>query len=234
SGDRQGEKWAVKANGEVTNFPIFVDDQLVATASLRTDLVGEATSKVVTLEPVHVPQANFELPAQSRRNLQSLSRPDDIILLKEGAPVDSRRARALLARDPGLASTFGGLLPPPPKEKPFAVILVIDAPRNLWLRSPDLNLEVGLGSDFRIEISDPTNIFGEVRVVRGRLDVLGRRFDIQRNSVVRFTGPPAEPALDVTGVWTSVREQVKVSMHVSGQGKNISLTPTSVPPLSET
>src|SRR5262249_51728391 len=63
---------------------------------------------------------------------------------------------------------------------------------------------------------------------------LGRRFDIQRNSVVRFTGPPAEPALDVTGVWTSVREQVKVSMHVSGQGKNISLTPTSVPPLSET
>jgi translocation and assembly module TamB len=147
--------------------------------------------------------------------------------------VDPRAARAVLAQDPGLASSFGGALPPPPKTKPFAVILVFDAPRNLWLKSPDLNLEVGLGQDFRVEISDPTNIFGEVKVLRGRLDVLGRRFDIQRNSSVRFTGPPTEPALDVTAVYTNVKEQIKVSMHVQGQGKNISLVPSSEPPLGE-
>ena len=70
-------------------------------------------------------------------------------------------------------------------------------------------------------------------MLRGRLDVLGRRFDIQRNSVVRFTGPPSEPALDVTAIYTNVREQVKVSIHVEGQGKNISLIPSSEPPLSE-
>jgi len=233
SGDRQGDTWALKANTDVTNFPIFVDDQLVATASLRADAVGKATAKAITLEPIRIPEAHFELPTQSRRDLQPLSRPDDIILIKNGAPLDPRQARAVLARDPGLAAAFGGLVPPPPREKPFAVILVFDAPRNLWLKSPDLNLEVGLGSDFRVEISDPTTIFGEVKVIRGRLDVLGRRFDIQRNSLVRFTGPPAEPTLDITAVYTNVREQVKVSMHVEGQGKNISLIPSSEPPLSE-
>ena len=233
SGDRQGDTWALKAKLDVTNFPIFVDDQLVATAVLRADAVGKANSKAITLDPIQIPEAHFELPAQSRRDLQSLSRPDDIILVKNGAPLDPKRARAVLARDPGLAAAFGGLVPPPPREKPFAAILVFDAPRNLWLKSPDLNLEVGLGSDFRLEISDPTTIFGEVKVLRGRLDVLGRRFDIQRNSVVRFTGPPSEPALDVTAIYTNVREQVKVSIHVEGQGKNISLIPSSEPPLSE-
>ena len=233
SGDRQGDTWALKAKLDVTNFPIFVDDQLVATAVLRADAVGKANSKAITLDPIQIPEAHFELPAQSRRDLQSLSRPDDIILVKNGAPLDPKRARAVLARDPGLAAAFGGLVPPPPREKPFSAILVFDAPRNLWLKSPDLNLEVGLGSDFRLEISDPTTIFGEVKVLRGRLDVLGRRFDIQRNSVVRFTGPPSEPALDVTAIYTNVREQVKVSIHVEGQGKNISLIPSSEPPLSE-
>jgi translocation and assembly module TamB len=232
-GDRQGERWALKANSDITNFPIFVDDQLLATASVRIDLVGEATPKATTLQPVRIPEAHLELPAQSRRDLQPLSRPDDIILIKNGVPLDPRRARAALERDPGLAAELGGALPPAPRGKPYPVILVLDAPGNLWLKSPDINLEVGLGPDFRLEISDPTTMFGEVRVLHGRLDVLGRRFDIQRNSVVRFTGPPAEPALDVTAVYTNIREQVKVSMTVQGQGKSISLVPSSQPPMSE-
>ena len=139
----------------------------------------------------------------------------------------------VLERDPGLATELGGALPPAPREKPYPVILVLDAPKNIWIQSPDLNLELGLGPDFRLEISDPTTMFGEVRVLRGRLDVLGRRFDIQRNSLVRFTGDPAEPVLDVTAVYTNVREQVKVSMNVQGQGKSISLVPSSQPPMSE-
>ncbi len=142
---------------------------------------------------------------------------------------------AVLAQDRGgRGRRWAGAAPLRGGDKPFARSCWCSTrPKNLWLKSQDLNLEVGLGQDFRVEIGEPTDLFGEVRVLRGRLDVLGRRFDIQRNSVVRFTGHPTEPALDVTAVYTNVKAGVKVSMHVQGQGKNISLVPTSEPPLSE-
>jgi translocation and assembly module TamB len=233
SADRNGDGWAVKANGEATGFNVISEDQLVATVSLRTDLIGLARPGLVQLDPVHIPEAHIELPTQSRKNLQSLERPDDILVLRGGVPVDPKRARAVLAMDPTAAASLKGLEPPPPKPKTNTVVLVLDAPRNLWVKSPDLNVEAGLGNGFRIELGEDTNIFGEVRVLRGRLDVLGRRFDFQRNSAIRFTGPPAEPALDVTAIYTNVREGVKVFMHVQGQGQDIALLPSSEPPLTE-
>jgi translocation and assembly module TamB len=233
SADRSGNTWALKANAEATNFPIISEDQLVATASLRTDLTGQASPGMVQLDPVRIPEAHIELPAQSRKDLQSLQRPDDIILLRGGVPVDPKRAREVLARDPTVAGNLKDVGALPPQTKPTEVVIVLDAPRNLWVKSPDLNIEVGLGNGFRIETGEDTNIFGEVRVLRGRLDVLGRRFDIQRNSVVRFGGPPTEPALDVTAIYTNVKEGVKVFMHVQGQGKDIALMPSSEPPLTE-
>jgi translocation and assembly module TamB len=110
---------------------------------------------------------------------------------------------------------------------------VLDAPKNLWVKGQDLNVEVGLSPDFRVEVGEETDLFGEVRIIRGRLDVLGRRFDFQRNSVVRFTGPPTEPALNVTAIYNNVKAGVKVSMHVQGEAGEIQLVPTSEPPLTE-
>jgi len=94
-------------------------------------------------------------------------------------------------------------------------------------------VEVGMSPDFRVEIAEATDLFGEVRIIRGRLDVLGRRFDFQKNSVVRFSGPPTEPNLNVTAIYNNVKAGVKVSMHVQGQAGDIQLVPTSEPPLTE-
>jgi translocation and assembly module TamB len=234
SGDRNGDTWAVKANGQATNFPILSQDQLLATATFRTDLTGQIQPGRVQIEPVHIPEAHVELPTESRKDLQPLDRPDDVILLRRGVPVDPKRARAVLARDPTAAAGLEGLPPPAPHPKATEAVVVVDAPRNLWVKSPDLNVEAGLGNGFRIELGEETNIFGEIRVLRGRLDVLGRRFDLQRNSSIRFTGPAAEPALDITAIYNNVAEQVRVFMHVQGQGKDIALIPSSDPPLTET
>jgi translocation and assembly module TamB len=53
-----------------------------------------------------------------------------------------------------------------------------------------------------VEAGEETMLFGEVHHPRAD-DVLGRRFDIQRNSLVSFAGPPTEPALNVTALSTT-------------------------------
>ncbi|HZJ56201.1 MAG TPA: translocation/assembly module TamB domain-containing protein, partial [Myxococcaceae bacterium] len=232
-GTRDGPLWTVKANGETKDFPIFTDDQLVATLSLRTNLDGTARKGHIELDKVHIPEAHVELPTQTRRDLQSLNRPDDIILLKNGKPVDPKRARKVLARDREAEVALGLGGPVPEEARPTKVVVVLDATKNLWIKGQDLNVEVGLSPDFRVEIGEETDLFGEVRIIRGRLDVIGRRFDFQKNSVVRFTGPPTEPGLNVTAVYNNVKAGVKVSMNVQGQAGEIQLVPTSEPPLTE-
>ena len=232
-GTRDGPLWTLKADGEATNFPIFSEDQLVATLSVRTNLDGTARRGHIELNKVHIPEAHVELPTQTRRDLQSLHRPDDIILLKNGKPLDPKRARLVLARDQEAVAALGGAGELPEETRPTNIVVLLDATKNLWVKGNDLNVEVGLSQDFRVEIGEETDLFGEVRILRGRLDVLGRRFDFQRNSVVRFTGPPTEPALNVTAIYNNVKAGVKVSMHVQGQAGEIQLVPTSEPPLTE-
>ena len=112
-----------------------------------------------------------------------------------GKPLDPKRARKILDRDRdrGAEAALGLGGPAPEAARPMKVWIVLDATKNLWVKGQDLNVEVGLSPDFRVELGEETDLFGEVRIIRGRLDVLGRRFDFQRNSVVRFTGPPTEP-----------------------------------------
>ena len=234
-GTRDGPLWTLKADGEAKQFPVFSEDQLVATLSLRTNLDGTARKGNIELDKVHIPEAHVELPTQARKDLQSLNRPDDIILLKSGKPLDPKRARKILDRDRdhGAEPALGLGGAPPEEERPMKVVIVLDATKNLWVKGQDLNVEVGLSPDFRVELGEDTDLFGEVRIIRGRLDVIDRRFDFQKNSVVRFTGPPTEPALNVTAVYNNVKAGVKVSMHVQGQAGEIQLVPTSEPPLTE-
>jgi translocation and assembly module TamB len=215
------------------DLPYFTEDQLVATVSLRTNLDGTARKGHVEIDKVHIPEAHVTLPTQSRRDLQSLSRPDDIILLRNGKPVDPKRARKALAKDLEAEAALRASGALQEETRATTIVLVLDATKNLWVKGQDLNVEVGLSPDFRVEVGEATDLFGEVRILRGRLDVLGRRFDFQKNSVVRFTGPPTEPALNVTAVYNNVKAGVKVSMHVQGQAGDVQLVPTSEPPLTE-
>ncbi len=231
-GTRAGALWTLKLSAEANAFPVFTDDQLLATVTLRTQADGTARAGNIELNKVHIPEAHLELPAQSRRDLQSLQRPDDIVLLRNGKPVDPKQVKALVAKGHDAEAALGGS-GPVQESKPMEILLVLDAPRNLWVKGQDLNIELGLSPDFRVEMGEETLLFGEVRIIRGRLDVLGRRFDIQRNSLVRFAGPPTEPALNVTALYNNVKAGVKVTMNVQGEAGSMTLVPSSEPPLTE-
>jgi translocation and assembly module TamB len=113
-------------------------------------------------------------------------------------------------------------------------VVRVDAPRNLWIQGNDIDTEVGLSDGFRVEYANAPLLFGDVYLMRGRLEVFGRRFDWQKGSKVSFGGPMLEPDLQVTAVYKNETEGVVVHLKIEGQGDNIKLTPTSTPPLSET
>jgi translocation and assembly module TamB len=63
--------------------------------------------------------------------------------------------------------------------------------------------------------------------------VLGREFEVQRDSRVTFTGPAKRPHVNVTAVHVNQREGITVFMTVRGEGKDLAFKPSSQPPLAE-
>src|SRR5262249_13326501 len=140
-------------------------------------------------------------PDVERKDLQDIDRPDDIVLVRRGTPVERKRRLAAEAegQPPGEEGAHG-------RHYSFN----ISAPRNTWIKSSDVNMEIGLSDRFRVEYDHKTFIYGDVRVLRGRASVLGRDFEVQRDSRVSFSGPAKRPFVSVTAVHQNTREQVTV------------------------
>ena len=265
------------------DFPIIYDDQLMAVLSMRAKVEGTLSEKLVNLRNVSVPEATIVLPELKRKDLQPLERPGDVVLVRNGVPVERKRRKQQQQRSPGSPGTptekdeeenipdatpsgarrtaVGGSGTPNPasgrpeqaedlakavdeagadeeleteQEAPLRTYWVnVNAPRNLWVKGSDVNVELGLSEDFRVEYRDEARLFGEVRVLRGRVDVLGRRFDVQRDSQVRFTGPATVPYINVTAEHRNDNAKVTVFVTIRGQGQELTLKPTSDPPLPE-
>jgi len=228
--NRNGATLTLDGRADLSKFPIFGDDQLLATVTTNAQFDGEITPDLISVRRLSIPRAQIDLPESSPKSLQPLSRPDDIVVLRKGEPVDKQIARAMAAKQ-GSDGFGGGGSPPRARTREFNI--AVDAPRNLWVRGSDVNVELGLSEGFHVTIAQQATIFGDVRVLRGRVDVLGRRFDIQKDSDIRFTGPPTSPYLNVSAAYNNESEQVKVLISIRGQGKDITITPSSEPPLSE-
>ena len=74
-----------------------------------------------------------------------------------------------------------------------------------------------------------------MKVLRGRLDVVGRRFDLQKDSTVRFSGAADNPTLDVTAKYVDEQESVTATIAVRGTPAhlNISVSSADRPDLTE-
>ncbi|MBF5046179.1 translocation/assembly module TamB [Aggregicoccus sp. 17bor-14] len=238
-----GSRFDITGKGKAQDFPIVYEDQLVGTLSTRLTLEGEATERLINLRNLAIPEAHLTLPELARKDLQPLARPEDVVVVRRGRPVNREQARKLKVLQGQLREAQG--LKPMPEEAAEAVVkgpparriwITINAPRNLWVHGSDVNAEAGLSEDFRVEYTTESRIYGEVRLLRGQVTVLGRRFDVQRDSTVRFTGPAATPFLNVTAEHVVEQESPPITVFVTvrGQGTEVSFKPTSQPPLPET
>ncbi|MDQ3264062.1 MAG: translocation/assembly module TamB domain-containing protein [Myxococcota bacterium] len=251
---RQGQSanFALQGKTELSRFPLVVDDQLMAILTTNMDLSGEASSSLINIRQLNIPEAHVELPEiLGGKDLQDLDRPNDVIFVRNGRPLRRRRTPdappaapegpdAFAPTGTPTPATAARALPVEPAAAPATpstqVWVTINAPRNLWVKGADINAELGLSEGFRVEYENAAAVYGEVRFLRGEVDVLGRKFKVQRQSQVRFTGPPKMPYLNLTAVHENEREEVTVFVTVRGQGKEIAqgLKVSSQPVLSET
>lgn len=234
---RAGAVYALVAKAEMNKFPIIYDDQLFAIGTTNVSARGEVSSALVNITALDIPEAHLELPQIKRKDLQDLDRPDDIVLLRNGEFVDKKQAKRFQETKAAEVAKRAGVnekaVEKAIEEPGREYRILINAPRNLWVRGADVNVELGLSEEFRIEYQESLNLFGSVSILHGRATVLGRRFDLQKDSQVRFQGPAKTPFINATAVYTNEREQVTVFMNIRGQGSDIALKPTSQPPLSE-
>ncbi|RKH06039.1 translocation/assembly module TamB domain-containing protein [Corallococcus carmarthensis] len=269
--NRQGKsgEFVLEGKGNTKNLPIVVEDQLMALLTMNLSMKGSLTERLVNISDLSIPEAHVELPEAKRKDLQPLERPVDVVMVRNGVPVDKRKkkekaptqvATSQKAQNPRNAPDSPGMPGNPEstlgsggaggptsqaeaealaeegeeKEAPQRQFWVnINAPRNLWVRGTDLNVQLGLSEGFRVEYANEARMFGEVMVLLGRVDVLGRRFDVQRDSQVRFTGPVMMPYINVTAEHRNDNANVTVFVTVRGQGKEVTLKTTSDPALPE-
>jgi translocation and assembly module TamB len=237
----KGGAFEVTGESQLKEFPIVSDDQLVAVASLRATLEGSLTAEAVNIRNLTIPEAHIELPEVERKDLQPIERAGDIVLVRNGEPLDKKHRGTGVSSKPGT----GGAGSKPPVQDAVEVDdtkeevqrtyrILVNAPQNLWVRGADVNIELGLSPGFEVSYTNEAFLSGEVIVKRGRVDALGRRFDVQKDSRVNFTGPPLAPYLNITAEHVNEREHVTVFIHIRGQGKDFTIEPTSDPPMSET
>jgi translocation and assembly module TamB len=227
------------ATADLDKLPVMSEGQVTATISLRSTADGEISGWRVLVRDLRIPEAHVQLPDVEKKDVQKLDDPSDVVLTIAGKPVRGTKRRSPQASaDAGAAAmgtgSVGGAEAADGAGRNPSVAIRVNAPRNLWIHGGDVNTEIGLSEGFLVEYAGGPRLSGDVNVIRGRLDVFGRRFDFQRDSKVSFSGPPTLPDLDVTTAYRNEIEGVTVNLKVQGQADRIELKPTSEPPLSET
>lgn len=229
TGDHRSDGgYAIKSMVELANFPAYVEGQALATVSLRASADARVSVKEVRGK-IAVSSARLALSDAKRKHLQRLARPGDVVLTDDGEPLNPAQARKLATVTAVLAAGAApaaaaksrppsrpAAAPPVAATDPAGVVLLVDAPRNLWVSGEDANMELGLLPGFRVEISDVARVYGQVIIKRGRLDVVGRRFDLKADSSLRFAGPPDTPELDVSANHVNEKEHITVLVTVRG------------------
>ncbi len=130
---------------------------------------------------------------------------------------------------------------------PVALDVRLRIPDNLVLRGKDLrpggptgaslgNMNITIGGDMHIR-KDPGGqlaLVGTVNTVRGTYEFQGRRFDLERDGTLRFTGSPQiNPLLDIGATRQIPNTGVTARVHITGTAKTPQLALSSTPPLDE-
>jgi uncharacterized protein involved in outer membrane biogenesis len=98
----------------------------------------------------------------------------------------------------------------------------------------DLNITVGGDLHVRKSPGVPVTLVGTVNTVRGTYAFQGRKFDLQRDGTIRFTGAATMNALlDVSATRQIPDTGVEARIHITGTTRAPGLELSSTPPLEE-
>jgi translocation and assembly module TamB len=112
--------------------------------------------------------------------------------------------------------------------RPFGLDVTVSAPNQIFLRGRGLDAELGGAVRLR-GTTDAPSPSGEIRLLRGRLDILGRRLDLTEAQIT--LGGSLDPMIRVTASTTS--EGITSNVVISGLISDPQVSFTSQPPLPD-
>jgi translocation and assembly module TamB len=118
--------------------------------------------------------------------------------------------------------------PPAAGDSGWALDIGLRAPRNVFLKGKNLNVELSLDAHVGGTTSNPT-LSGLARVVRGDYDFAGKRFEFSRSSVVHLSTHAREVGLDLTA--TRDDPTLTASVKIAGTAAKPEVTLSSTPQL---
>lgn len=143
----------------------------------------------------------------------------DLAHVAEPAGVRATRARAGLVD--GVAATRG-------VARPYALDITLNAPRRVFVRGRGLDAELGGALRLKGTTSDIVPA-GDFSLVRGRLDILGKRFSLDRG-LIQLQGDFV-PYLSFSA--STVAEGVTATIGIEGVATEPEITISSTPELPE-
>jgi len=96
----------------------------------------------------------------------------------------------------------------------------VTIPRNTWLRSPDMNLEIGEGDLDLVKNGPDFELFGPLKIMRGQYNLYGKRFTILQGSLLFQGGAEYNPEVAMQAQYifrTADREKKTLKLDVSGK-----------------
>jgi translocation and assembly module TamB len=173
-----------------------------AYGSIDASLKMAEDGKVLDVK-VDVPSFHLELPQSSGHSVQSLD-PEKTV--RVGVPVKHEFVSLAL------------FAPEKPRAASDLVIrTAVKLGSDVQIRR-DTTIDIHVQGQPQIEIGQQTRVTGQIRLARGKLEIQGKQFVLDRG-VVSFVGPdPADPQVVATAYWDapgSIRVYADFSGHVS-------------------
>jgi len=167
-------------------FPLVVSGQALGDAWGRFDIDVKPRNDGLAVA-IDVPSLHVTLPEVSHHTLQDLA-PSPYVTI-------------------GVRHHHGELVPvalaPPqkPKHNPLPVTIAVNLGDDVEIVRGDM-LRMRLTGHPVVHIADQTTMTGTIRLVRGVIDVQGKRFEVERGFVT-FLSDPSNPNLDVVAGWNA-------------------------------
>jgi translocation and assembly module TamB len=204
--------------GKSQALPLVFDGLSIGKAygSITTKAQMAADGKRLDVS-VNIPSFHLELPQSTGNSVQPLE------------PEKTVRIGLHSKRD------FVTIPLAPPQETRAASDMVIRAAVKLGNDieiKRDTTIDVVVGGETLIEVGQETRVTGQIRLARGKLEIQGKQFMIDRG-IVTFVGPdPADPQVIATAYWDAP-DNIRVYADFSGRVTSGKLTLRSEPALTQ-
>lgn len=151
------------------------------TADGTVSITGVAADGPLVSGTINVVQAEFRIPSTGLGGVQAIP---DIVHVNDNWRIAATRAKAGLEPYGSLAAQAADLSGPAatPPANPARFNLTINAPNQIYIRGRGVDAE--LGGELQITGNARTPIpVGHLSLIRGRVDLLGKRFDLSEGLV---------------------------------------------------